>query len=618
MSGQPNRNPMDPSKFREQYIANLALRAKIDDIDLQANKMYAKTQQTPSQLTDTRTVSEKYADIEGLKRDVRSKLSSVSDGTTANAIVEQLDPDELRFVATQIEQILADVKLKFKYGIIPDIFIPYLRRYMEREQQTLGVSQGLQQSTGENILLGIRQIVGGMLNDRDLNALGGRIEQAGERGGDRGLIRRILAEIAMLRATIPDADTLQQINAVQNADLRFQIQQDLNLALQNIPTRYQMEEIIITMDNAQQLGDKQRLDQILSRIQQLLAVDPGTIDAIRGVEQSLLEAVGKVGSMVAEGQSIPGQRGGFNYIPSDRLDGLALDILKPYAQFLYTALPGVFGDRILKTQITNGSKSTIIKFLKDATPTIRRFFGLDIEQEVPGGMRRGLSSDDLKAAEEGRSPTGVGSIVSANTTAETQSTRNPEGDITGFLQLKKPGGNGLKRHIKGRGIMAEHTDYTAGITPNNRYVPFGKFLIHNHKLTDNIVSLRRPAGSNISELPSQRVSQPLGSVIRKIVGGGSPSFDELHKLSDDDRRYLHTISKKSNLLDKVNVPTPSKDLEQAEINKFEIMRGELMSGNDNRDFIRDFKLLLVKLTSKGLLPSRQSKEILMELATMGY
>ena len=25
MSGQPNRNPTDPAKFRQQYLANLAL-----------------------------------------------------------------------------------------------------------------------------------------------------------------------------------------------------------------------------------------------------------------------------------------------------------------------------------------------------------------------------------------------------------------------------------------------------------------------------------------------------------------------------------------------------------------------------------------------------------------
>ena len=86
MSGQPNRNPTDPSKFRQQYLANLALEANINDKNLQANKIYKKTGEVPSQMTDNRTTAEKLADIERLKIDVRSELSEITDGENANAI----------------------------------------------------------------------------------------------------------------------------------------------------------------------------------------------------------------------------------------------------------------------------------------------------------------------------------------------------------------------------------------------------------------------------------------------------------------------------------------------------------------------------------------------------
>jgi len=53
MSGQPNRNPTDPAKFRQQYLANLSLEANINDKNLQANKIYKKTGEVPSQMTDS-------------------------------------------------------------------------------------------------------------------------------------------------------------------------------------------------------------------------------------------------------------------------------------------------------------------------------------------------------------------------------------------------------------------------------------------------------------------------------------------------------------------------------------------------------------------------------------
>jgi hypothetical protein len=615
MSGQPNINPTDPSKFRQQYLSNLALRASLDDMNLQANKIYAKTQQTPSQLTDTRTITEKYADVEGLKRDLRSELSSITEGPYANDIVNSLDPTELEFLATYIAQIKEDIKLKFKYGVLPAVFIPYLQRYMDREVRTRGVNEGLQQSSGRDILLGIRQILGGMVTTADLLTLEQRLETSAQRQTDRATLIGIQREIGVLRATIPDATTLAQLNQISNANLKFQIQEDLNTALQFLPTHTQLATFITQLDIARRAGDDQRTSEVLREIRDVLAVEPSTVDAIRDVERNILEQIGKVRV------ENPGKRAGESYISPAIMGGQTFAKLKDYVSFLYDNVPGVFG-RVQKNALVNSNKETLTSALLDADPTIRDYFGLSGESRGQAYSRVGLTQSQLGDFTGinpmlARGAVSPASSVGATTTGTTLTSAGSAPTLT----PKKPGGGrGLsgRRSFKGRGVMAEHTDFSVGLTPANRFVPFGKYFIHNHKLNENVVSLRNPSGCNIVSLPSTRITAPLGNVLRKIVGGGQPNFDELNKLDDEDRRYLHTIAKKSNLLDKISVPTPSKDLEAEEINKFEIMRGEIMSGNDNRDFIKEFKLLLVKLTNKGLLPSRQSKELLLDLATMGY
>ena len=135
MSGQPNRNPTDSAKFRQQYLANLILEANINDKNLQANKIFQKTGQIP-QMTDTRTTAEKLADVERLKIDVRSELNEITDGENANSIVQQLNAIQLAFLAQHIKEIIADVKPKYKLGIPADIFSDYLDAYMRRAAQT--------------------------------------------------------------------------------------------------------------------------------------------------------------------------------------------------------------------------------------------------------------------------------------------------------------------------------------------------------------------------------------------------------------------------------------------------------------------------------------------------
>jgi hypothetical protein len=91
MSGFPNKKPTDASKFRQNYLANLALEAKNNEMNFQANKIFKKTGQTPTQVLDTRTTTEKLADVERLKVEIRSELKEIADGQQADAIVQMLN-----------------------------------------------------------------------------------------------------------------------------------------------------------------------------------------------------------------------------------------------------------------------------------------------------------------------------------------------------------------------------------------------------------------------------------------------------------------------------------------------------------------------------------------------
>ena len=175
----PKMNPTDGAKFRQEYLANLALQAKNDDENLQANKVFKKTGQTPSQPMDTRNTTEKLADIERLKIDVRAGLAEIADGQQAQDIVNHLagDADALRFVAQYMPQIIADLKPKYKYGILSAVFIPYIMRYMEKFNQTQGVDFGLQQATGRQILMTNQQILNDMVQQGDLDRVIAKIRE---------------------------------------------------------------------------------------------------------------------------------------------------------------------------------------------------------------------------------------------------------------------------------------------------------------------------------------------------------------------------------------------------------------------------------------------------------
>jgi hypothetical protein len=180
-------------------------------------------------------------------------------------------------------------------------------------------------------------------------------------------------------------------------------------------------------------------------------------------------------------------------------------------------------------------------------------------------------------------------------------------------------GNGLKkgRGMKG-GSIIDDIDPAGVLTNVSRYIPFGRHKINTKKLKDNIIAVKKMTGCNIDGFPLRRVSNDLGSVMRTIIGGGQPEFRQLEKLSDEEKVYLNNLVKKSKIEDRLNLIAPSKDEDEKEIHQFEVMKGEILSGNDNVELVKKFKLLIMKLIRKELLPKSQGKDLLLDLATLGY
>jgi hypothetical protein len=145
-------------------------------------------------------------------------------------------------------------------------------------------------------------------------------------------------------------------------------------------------------------------------------------------------------------------------------------------------------------------------------------------------------------------------------------------------------------------------------------LPFGKYYLHLHKIKDDIVSIQTRTGRNHPQMPTRRVSKDLGKVLRHIAGGGNPSYDDLHRLSEEDRSHLADLVRKC----KVDVDVPQGSDDKKDLEQFDIMQGEIGAGNDSPELIKKFKMLILKLMNRGRLPKGQSREILADLVALGY
>jgi hypothetical protein len=612
----PCRNPTDADKYRQQYMSNLSLQAANDQKNLNANLIFKQTGQTPSQPTDFRTITEKAADIDGLRREVRSYIASIgiTNTTEANEIAQTLAPQELTFFIQYKLFISTDFKGR---GVPADVFIAYLRKLIRKTAETQNVNYGLQQSTGEAILMSSQQILGALPNEQDYTRLGmaltairqqiARSGAAGERGQDRTefFLEQIAEEIAAMRAAMPTAQDFQEMGALPPA-YRQEIQVLFDRAFRDLPTKADLQQIERNIGVALASDDTPRIRQILRDLRDLLELSKFQEAELVEIKSLIARASVQLKEEKAEEEGAT---------PAEAI-----------------AYYGGGGSASASAPLTPSRR------IAEAEPLTPKEGNKKSAEEARKEEHIGLGTWDhyLKA---GKAAFLIKKKSQGQFTTTLTDTQIGKKNVAGldalhleYLEQKRQGGHGggeARGHgLRGCGLKKGRPTYSKRNYIENQlidgvlvkpkpYVPFGRFVVNKFKLDDKVLMLRRKSGGSLKELPTHSISSNLASVLKAICGGVSPHPDTIMGLGLKDQEHLHHIVKLSQI-ENIQIPTPRNKDDAKQNERFDILKGEIMAGNDNKTLVREFKVLLLRLIQQGRIPRREGQEILIDLTAMGF
>lgn len=575
MSGQPVRTPLDVDKFRREYLNQLQLRADLDNENLQANKVYKRTGQK-NELQDYRTPAEKLADTELLKRTIRGELNTITTPAIASEILNTIGDRDLPLLAQNLPAMLPTLKKLYAVGITDaNQFLDYYRRYINKLQITGGVELGLQQSTGEALLLGVNQILREAVSVEQLREIAELVRDTSVLGRrDRAVLLEQIGEVSngldLMKNDIAD---IMRNSRNYDPTVIADIQETVNRLSNQLPTNAQIQAILNRIDTLSRIRDVEGVKEKIVELEGILTQDKSFSLELRTLQNMISELTEEVKTS----KELPSV-GEFQYLPIGELRGLSLNRLKVYIDDLSKTI----GTADFLRMFDGTSPAEVKKLNKEEI--LRRL-------EV--------ADDDIKEVLRDLSPRKMGGK-----------------GMCGGGECKCMVGSGLVR----RAYTPKPTDIDeeAGVAPTPKYVKLGRYLIHKGKMADDIISIRRPSGTFVGEFPSQRVSKNLGKVFRNIVGGNILSFDDINSLNEEERIYLHKLAKSARIDDKLNIPAPKMEEDDKDIRRFEVLKGQILSGNDNREMVKEFKILLLKLSKKGHIPKGQVKDILIDLASMGF
>jgi hypothetical protein len=672
MNPQDVRTNADRLQVRDDYLA--ILRQQEANLQKTANALsvMVQTGQPPVAPSDMRSMNEKLADIERLKPMFRKQLMSLMDGREAEIVLNVLDNGEIQSAVTIFGEISRELKGKYPLGVPAPIFVEFLRRFLKDYNKSIGF---LPKSKEERDALDSADAIGS--SRRYLEEQQNQIDKEIE--GTKLAQDMRNAESAEI---VKENQNMEQYNKAFNIAADNEINQvALNLkgnrkgapSAQNLKvakrilgfdkltpdeifkyTSPTVGELIsyfeydyfrnfgerFTNAERSELGQKD-ISELFDLFVELRGGNnlSGTEELVEDIPQepkskslARMESENVMESMIGQLER-----------------GVALEPNLSVAEIKKRGRKPKYANkeeaRLAKIQQTKESKART-KLRQDIVAQVDREAIL-ATNEVKRMLEKGeidnsrarkiigefqLRKQDIinqrliEAGLGGEIPAFSGAAEFQGLEASKMPYKDEPREFRG-LGVKTVV-TGAAKHTKnlivGRGLkskkeFSDKIDTSISTLPENKsYVPFGKYVLNQRRLNDNKLMIRTMRGGAVAGIPTLAISPVLGGIIKKMVGGALPSYNEMSNLSEDDQNTLYKIFKMSEVDNADLLPAPNKSKEEEEMNKFQILKGQVLAGNDNKELIKDFKVMLLKFIHNGKVPKSQGMEIICDLMAMGY
>jgi hypothetical protein len=153
MNPQYRRLPQDADIYRRNYLSNLALQISNNQMNWNANQLFASTGVTPTEPADPRSLTDQQADIEGQKVTLRQMLATqLTDFANANRLVDGLQGQDVVDMLQMFPKMVAALKPSYSTGCPADVIRQWFINTRMHDAETANGSVNLQQQlAGEAI-----------------------------------------------------------------------------------------------------------------------------------------------------------------------------------------------------------------------------------------------------------------------------------------------------------------------------------------------------------------------------------------------------------------------------------------------------------------------------------
>jgi Holliday junction resolvasome RuvABC DNA-binding subunit len=169
-----------------------------------------------------------------------------------------------------------------------------------------------------------------------------------------------------------------------------------------------------------------------------------------------------------------------------------------------------------------------------------------------------------------------------------------------------------KLHTVSEGVDGD--EYQKFDDKENRYIAFGKYAINMRQLKKSILQIVYKSLAPNPSFPSKKISSELQQYLFELLTN-KKSLPTFYKhVPEEDKKMFEKLAIFAGVFDKLNLPrVNSLEDEKKEMDRFKLLHGEFVAGNDNVSIARELRNLILKFLAENRISKAKAYEYLLEL-----
>ena len=146
------------------------------------------------------------------------------------------------------------------------------------------------------------------------------------------------------------------------------------------------------------------------------------------------------------------------------------------------------------------------------------------------------------------------------------------------------------------------------------YKTFGKFMINMDLLHANELLVKYVSYAPVYKIKRSPISTYFTDFLCDLLDTGTINVELYKKLTFKDNRIFDNLVVRAKLANQLGYHKIEQKFDEEHLKtRFEVLRGEILAGNDNTELFDELKFVINELSNKGKISNTDRDELLNEL-----